>query len=535
MPPYEIITADVLEWAASYTGPLFHALLCDPPYHLTTITKRFGKEGAAPATGGVYERSSRGFMGQTWDGGDIAFRPETWAAFLPLLQPGAFCMAFASARGWHRMVIAIEDAGFLIHPSIFVWLYGSGFPKATRIDTQIDRAADAERPVVGEVTRHGHNAGTGAGSFSKNAYEGMTGVQRTEPVTGPATELAKAWEGHRYGSQAIKPAAEPIIVFQKPYDGRPIENITRTGAGALNVDAGRIGVGGDKQEGGHAGRTPIHGGGIVDRVATDQAVGRWPANFAISHRPGCRKVGTQRVQGSLIDKPFEGQVKAFADGGLGGPRPARGIGDADGMETVDVWECVDECPVWRLNAQVGERTSGSGPVFRKQDGGYNKDWPMGVQASIYGDSGPVSRFFYNADWSDEVEQRLDTTDPVRYEEKASRSEREEGLRFVLPCVKCGSIESETHTATVEGKEIEVACRRDTHPTVKPIGLARWLATLLLPPDRYAPRRLLVPFAGVGSEIIGAKQAGWEEVVGVELHEEYVKVALPRLAAHIGML
>jgi hypothetical protein len=204
------------------------------------------------------------------------------------------------------------------------------------------------------------------------------------------------------------------------------------------------------------------------------------------------------------------------------------------METVDVWECAPDCPVRHLNEQVGDRTSGAGPVFRKQDGGYNKDWPMGMQASIYGDSGPVSRFFHNADWSEEVEQRLDTTDPVRYEEKASRSEREEGLRFVLPCVKCGSIESETHKVTLDGKEIEVACRRDGHPTVKPIGLARWLATLLLPPDRYAPRRLLVPFAGVGSEIIGAKQAGWEEVVGVELHEEYVKIATPRLAAHIGM-
>lgn len=544
MPPYEVIIADVMNWAAAYSGPLFHALLCDPPYHLTTITKRFGKEGAAPATGGVYERSSRGFMGQTWDGGDIAFRPETWAAFLPLLHPGAFGMAFASARGWHRMVVAIEDAGFLIHPSIFVWLYGSGFPKATRIDTQIDRAAGAERPVVGEVTFHGHNAGTGAGSFSKNAYEGQTGVQRTEPVTGPATELAKAWEGHRYGSQAIKPAAEPIIVFQKPYDGRPIDEITRTGSGALNISASRLTTTKQEREWMEATARPNqettgwgeNQGSKMRRPPGFKAPeqGRWPANFAMSHRPGCRKVGTQRVQGSLIDKPFEGQVKAFADGGLGGPRPGRGIGDQDGMETVDVWECEADCPVWRLNSQVGERTSGGGPVLRKQDGGYNKDWPMGMQASIYGDSGPVSRFFYNADWSAEIERRMAETDPVRYEEKASRSEREEGLRFVLPCVKCGSLESETHVATLDGKEIEVACRRDLHPTVKPIGLARWLATLLLPPDRYAPRRLFVPFAGVGSEMIGAKQAGWEQVVGVELHEEYVRVAMPRLAAHIGM-
>ena len=70
--------------------------------------------------------------------------------------------------------------------------------------------------------------------------------------------------------------------------------------------------------------------------------------------------------------------------------------------------------------------------------------------------------------------------------------------------------------------------RNSHPTVKPIDLTRWLATLLLPPEEYAPRRILVPFSGSGSEMIGASLAGWEEIVGIEMEEEYVEIAEARL-------
>ena len=148
-----IVTGKVLRWARGYSGPPFHALLCDPPYEL-------------------------GFMGKDWDASGVAFRPETWAAFARVLYPGAFLMAFASSRGWHRLACAIEDAGFRIHPSIFGWCFGSGFPKATRI---VDAAS-------GRVSG--------------------------DPGTRP--EAASTWAGHRYGLQALKPALEPIIVAQKP-------------------------------------------------------------------------------------------------------------------------------------------------------------------------------------------------------------------------------------------------------------------------------------------------------------------------------
>lgn len=52
--------------------------------------------------------------------------------------------------------------------------------------------------------------------------------------------------------------------------------------------------------------------------------------------------------------------------------------------------------------------------------------------------------------------------------------------------------------------------------------------MLLPPPEYAPRRLLVPFSGVGSEIIGALLAGWDEVVCVEINPEYNRIAELRI-------
>ena len=75
-----------------------------------------------------YHRLAAGFMGQQWDGGDIAFRPETWATVAAVLRPGAFLVAFGGTRTFHRLVCAIEDAGFVVQDQI-AWMFGSGFPK----------------------------------------------------------------------------------------------------------------------------------------------------------------------------------------------------------------------------------------------------------------------------------------------------------------------------------------------------------------------------------------------------------------------
>jgi site-specific DNA-methyltransferase (adenine-specific) len=117
-------------------GVVVDSIVTDPPYHLT-IAKRFSKTAVgddtdagrrAAARSDAAGRLSRGFMGKTWDGGDVALRPETWAAVATILRPGGFLLAFGGTRTWHRLACAIEDAGFVIQDMV-LWLYGSGFPK----------------------------------------------------------------------------------------------------------------------------------------------------------------------------------------------------------------------------------------------------------------------------------------------------------------------------------------------------------------------------------------------------------------------
>jgi hypothetical protein len=469
-----MINDDVLNWCGGYKGEPFHALLTDPPYELN-------------------------FMGKDWDNTGITFRKETWIALSEHLHDGAFIIAFASSRGFHRMAMAMEDAGLIMHPFIG-WIYGSGFPKATRIDTQIDKQAGAEREVVGRIVRgdvdRAKMSGATMAAAEANRNNKAIFGYGVEDITEPSTLLAKAFVGHRYGLQALKPALEPILVFQKPYKDKPIDDIIKTGAGALNIDGGRIGkLGGETHQGGFRGDHGIYGSS--QEVETDLSPhGRWPANVVLSHTPECRQIGED-------------------------------------------WECPDYCPIRRLGEQSGE-TSGCKPHkinsnIDKYDG-YGTITQKHGETIGYDGAGTASRYFYNTDY------RLENTDPFIYQAKASRSERDEGLKGVEEVVQkvvnnrrckiCGRQQISGSPCQCENPDWEILSQermgKNNHPTVKPISLAKHLATLLLPPKEYAPRRILVPFAGVGSECIGAFLAGWEEIVGIEIGKEYCEIAEARL-------
>lgn len=479
-----ILQADIVDWAESYTGEPFHALLCDPPYHLTSIVQRFGKAEAAPAQGDVYARASKGFMGRDWDGGNIAFRPETWYALARHLYPGAFGMAFAGSRGWHRMACAIEDAGLIIHPTIFCWVYGSGFPKATRIDTQLDAAAGVDRPVVGQQVQMGAKFRLTQETIDNGGFNDPQ--RRSFARTGPATTESAVWEGYRYGLQALKPAVEPIIVFQKPYSGKPVESIAQTGAGALNIAGGRIGDDAvyTRAKGAMASPQAMIGDtGYVGCSASVLPAGRWPSNLALAHHPDCN--------GS----------------------------------------CHPDCTIVRLGLQSGMTKAGGSNNGHASNAIYNT-YGTGKPYETRNDTGTAARYFYQADW---MLDRLEQSDPMGYFPKVSTAEREAGLDPLYQALM-GQDESFTETTVDDGRPTPIdnpyqrgeTKRRNIHPTIKPLSLTRWLATLLLPPDRYAPRRLFVPFAGAGSEMIGARLAGWDEVLGIEREADHVAIAQARL-------
>ena len=311
-----IINGDMLQVLPQLAAEGFQAHSCvtDPPYHLASIVKRFGGTNAAPAQhgrDGAYARASKGFMGKTWDGGDIAMRPETWRLVFDCLRPGAFLVAFGGTRTWHRQAVAIEDAGFEIRDTI-MWLYASGFPKSHDVSKGIDKArrrdfvfAAIAMGVVlpgrslADWTKEDHSPGdkwwaefraalpadTWTAVERKvigHAATGSSGwfVSGKGDITAPATHEAARWQS--WGT-ALKPAVEPIILARKPLEGTVAQNVLKHGCGALNIDACRIGtskaVPVSRSQKRHA--HTYNGGWNPDPDGSggfDPNLGRWPAN-----------------------------------------------------------------------------------------------------------------------------------------------------------------------------------------------------------------------------------------------------------------
>lgn len=145
-----------------------------------------------------------GFMGKKWDSSGIAYSVELWTQCLRVLKPGGHLLSFGGTRTWHRVAVAIEDAGFEVRDSI-AWMYGSGFPKSLDVSKAIDKAAGVEREVIGQKI-------TG----NARTEDGWAGGQITVDETAPSTPEAKQWEG--WGT-ALKPAFEPVVVARKPLGG----------------------------------------------------------------------------------------------------------------------------------------------------------------------------------------------------------------------------------------------------------------------------------------------------------------------------
>ena len=208
-----------------------------------------------------------GFMGKSWDSTGIAFNIEVWQEALRVLKPGGHLIAFSGSRTYHRMAVAIEDAGFEIRDQI-MWVYGSGFPKSMDVSKAIDKAAGAVREVVGKTKKGAQSESTGRyGAWG----DGIT-------PTAPTTPDAQKWQG--WGT-ALKPAHEPMVLARKPLIGTVANNVLTYGVGGLNIDGSRVetsvetwpasrSYAAGQMQPGHKGETQSTG---------DAPAGRWPANF----------------------------------------------------------------------------------------------------------------------------------------------------------------------------------------------------------------------------------------------------------------
>ena len=174
-----VVNEESLKHLKTLEDNTFDSCVTDPPYHLASILKRFGpgqkginnkdeKEGR----NGPYHRAAKGFMGQTWDGGDIAFNKDFWKEVLRVMKPGAVLLSFAATRNYHRMAVAVEDAGFEIFDMIN-WIYGSGFPKRKNY------LKPGHEPIV--MARKGVNKSLNIEESRVPGYEWDTTKNRRDP------------------------------------------------------------------------------------------------------------------------------------------------------------------------------------------------------------------------------------------------------------------------------------------------------------------------------------------------------------------
>lgn len=218
------------------------------------------------------------FMGKKWDYDVPGI--DLWRECLRVLKPGGTLLCFAGSRTQHRMACNVEDAGFILKDCI-MWLYGSGFPKATDLGKQLDKGH--ERKIIGSRKAHDiRNNNLMEASQGKN--RGTMEYNYTEPAK-PATPEAKLWNGWK--SHGLKPAYEPILVAIKPNDGSYAENALKHGVSGLNIDGGRIGT--EKRINKFAANGSVVGLGTEGQMSSEgqtECTGRFPANIILDEEAG---------------------------------------------------------------------------------------------------------------------------------------------------------------------------------------------------------------------------------------------------------
>ena len=411
-----------------------------------------------------------GFMGKSWDKSGIANDVKMWAECLRVLKPGAHLLSFGGSRTYHRMACAIEDAGFEIRDQI-MWIYGSGFPKSLDVSKAIDKAA------------RGVPQG-GADPTSPNHGKFKGGCSEENP------------SGRGFGAGPGQ--------FMK--DGRKIIGVSNRGSGASPQKL-------DNHEKGDTGIGILDGSGktfYITEPATEAAKqwNGWGTALKPAHEPICvaRKplIGTvaanvlEHGTGALNIDACRVEHVTINGGNLADNPHLRGtklrsapVATAFGREG-DETALTSAAGRWPANVihdgsdEVLNTFAGYGD---KSSPWIGNDKPHGAKGgrmfggseqnidvkSEYKDSGSAARFFYTA--------------------KADRDERGEG---------------------------------NTHPTVKPLDLMRYLCKLLCPPSGGI---LLDPFMGSGSTIIAGRRF-YQHCIGIELEEKYAEIAVKRLSQEV---
>lgn len=256
MPNHQLLLGDCLSVLKTIPDNSVDSLITDPPAGIS-------------------------FMGKEWDsakGGRkewVEWMASVMRECLRVMKPGAHGLVWAIPRTSHWTATALEDAGFEVR-DVITHLFGQGFPKSLDISKAIDKAAGAEREIIGPSARHG--GGT------KNCYGDGMGDEAKTVLTAPATDAAKQWSG--WGT-ALKPASEHWILVRKPCAEKTVAaNVLEWGTGGINIDASRIESAEKLARPFNQAKNQILGK-FSHFGNPNEPQGRFPANLVLSHSPYC--------------------------------------------------------------------------------------------------------------------------------------------------------------------------------------------------------------------------------------------------------
>jgi DNA modification methylase len=465
------------------------SIVTDPPYALVSIVKRFGKPGSAPVnnagtkagnSGDPYARAAAGFMGKQWDTGETAFAVEFWAQCLRVLKPGGHVAAFSGTRTYHRLAVAIEDAGFEIRDQL-AWTYGTGFPKSHDVSKAIDKmdATHARRERALRFTAWMRSTGL----TSRQVNEATGTVMASHYLTDkeqPSVAIRDHFE-----------ALRPLISVEIPdwvermVDERTVE--------LENYKARAVIGQHDKPAQAAVWRQAYAGGAVADAgdvtlAYTDEAA-QWQG-WGTALKPGWEPI-------VLARKPLEGAVAAnvlkWGTGALNldGCR----VGDAGGTATI-----------------AGDRKNKT--IHALGDG-------LGAQGGAIVSTGS-GRHPANIvhDGSEEVVSAFPDAAPGKAGARNPNGKTETnafGDFGAQPGVIGGHDDNGGSAARFFYSAKAGATDRigSKHPTVKPVDLMQWLCRLITPPGGT----VLDPFSGTGTTGEAAWREGFSAVL-VEREAEY---------------
>jgi len=435
-----------------------------------------------------------GFMGKKWDSSGIAYDVSVWEECLRVLKPGGHVLAFGGPRTFHRMAVAIEDAGFEIRDSI-AWMYGSGFPKSLDVSKAIDKGQGKSRERQLEFTAWMRATGITAGAANK-ALQDAGAISENGTIA-----------GHYFGSSQPAIATADLFDLLRPLLPPVPEHIERLVAERTGIEwteyKKRVVTGQTTKARSTSGNSalPTVGGETVYRT--------WDESSA--HTSEAKQ---WEGWGTALKPAFEPIVvgrKPFAKGSTVAANVLEyGVGGLN----------IDASRV-----ESAEDTSRKPSLVRDTPAGFGKGTSLGGNGSALG-RWPANVILdeYSAGLLDE--QSGENPSRFFYCAKASKRDRNEGLDGLADGVT-GSFEG--NVAELSGRKIGAnpdkpnLPGKNFHPTVKPTTLMRYLIKLVTPPGGT----VLDPFTGSGSTGKAALLDGYK-FVGAELTEEYLPIIEGRL-------